>query len=63
MAKLASGYIASGNIPSVITELLSDAENVKERKLLRFQAFGTRSGELDISLLFYVAQARTTQSV
>jgi hypothetical protein len=39
MAKFASGYIVSENI----AELLSDAENVKERKLLRFQAFDTGS--------------------
>jgi hypothetical protein len=32
MAKFASGYIASGNIPPVIAELLSDAEKVEDRK-------------------------------
>jgi hypothetical protein len=54
MAKFASGYIASGNIPTITAQLLSDAENVQERKLLRFQAFDTWSRELNIPCLIYV---------
>jgi hypothetical protein len=56
MAKFARGYIASGIIPPVTTELLSDAEKVEEGKLLRLQAFGARTTELDIYFLLYVVR-------
>jgi uncharacterized membrane protein len=63
MAKFASGYIASGNISSVIAELLTDAEMVRDGNSLRLQAFGERSAELYICFLFYVVRAKRAESV
>lgn len=53
MAKFASGYIASGNVPSVIAELLTDAENVKEKNYSGFKQLG-RGAENYIFLSYFM---------
>jgi hypothetical protein len=63
MAKFASGYIASGNIPPVTTELLSDAQKVEEGKLPRLQAFGARTTELSTYFVLYVVRVATAETV